>query len=273
VITLAPTVTLWDAGELITAAKVLGVPHQPGTPLFVMLGHVWADLVGIGQYAWRLNLMSACFAAGAGCLFLVAERLLAGEERLLRIVAPPPPRSCLRLSSPGGRTATRPRLHRRDVQCRGNFLAGGPLARRTRYRAGAALAPAHRLHRRTLDRNHLLALLAGPAVSLFHLLYAADGSITIPSSGAASGRRAVLSALWIVLIAVGLGKHAAAGRQRGATARRGGRVHGVRVARFPGRCDRDRRRRHLHHAFRYPFRSPAGARRIRIPRRGETCWR
>ena len=86
VITLAPTVTLWDAGEFITASKVLGVPHPPGTPLFVLVGHVWADLVRIGQYAWRLNLMSACFSAsGAGCLFLAAHRLLDGEDRILRV--------------------------------------------------------------------------------------------------------------------------------------------------------------------------------------------
>jgi hypothetical protein len=75
--TLAPTVTFWDAGEFIAAAKTLGIPHPPGTPLFVMLGHVWGALVPFGEYAARLNLLSALMSAlGAGCFFLVAHESL-----------------------------------------------------------------------------------------------------------------------------------------------------------------------------------------------------
>src|SRR5919107_851559 len=74
VLTLAPTVTFWDAGEFIAAAKTLGIPHPPGTPLFVMIAHVWAKLVPVGEFALRTNLLSAVLsAAAAGLFFLVTH--------------------------------------------------------------------------------------------------------------------------------------------------------------------------------------------------------
>ncbi len=77
--TLAPTVTFWDAGEFIATAKILGIPHPPGTPLFVLMANVWAAVVPIGEFAYRTNLMTAVFSAAAAALFfLVVAQALRG---------------------------------------------------------------------------------------------------------------------------------------------------------------------------------------------------
>ncbi len=65
VATLAPSVTFWDSGEFIAAARVLGIPHPPGTPLFVILLNVWAKLCPFLPFATATNLFSAVCTAGA----------------------------------------------------------------------------------------------------------------------------------------------------------------------------------------------------------------
>jgi hypothetical protein len=62
--TLTPTVAAVDSGELTLAASVLGVPHPPGFPLFVLVSHAFT-LVPIGSIAERVNFASALFAAFA----------------------------------------------------------------------------------------------------------------------------------------------------------------------------------------------------------------
>ena len=75
-LTLAPTVTLVDSGELILAAWGLGVAHPPGFPLWVMLAHV-ASLLPFGNVAVRINFSSALFAALAcAMLTLVMAELI-----------------------------------------------------------------------------------------------------------------------------------------------------------------------------------------------------
>ncbi len=65
--TLAPTVSFFDSGELISAAYTFGVAHPPGYPLYVLLGWMFSKLP-VGSVAWRINLMSACFASLAALM-------------------------------------------------------------------------------------------------------------------------------------------------------------------------------------------------------------
>ena len=78
ILTLAPTVTFEDSGELIAAAYNLGIPHQPGYPLFTLLGRVFS-MLPIDTVAYRLNLMSAVLSA-AGAMFLTWALILLIED-------------------------------------------------------------------------------------------------------------------------------------------------------------------------------------------------
>jgi len=82
--TLAPSLPTGDSGELITAAKLLGVAHAPGYPLFTMLGHLFT-LLPFGSVAYRVNLMSAVFdALAVAVIALSTYRLVipaTSEER------------------------------------------------------------------------------------------------------------------------------------------------------------------------------------------------
>jgi hypothetical protein len=79
-LTLAPTTAFWDASEYIATAHILGIPHPPGNPLFVLMAAAWSHLLSITglPVAVRVNLFSAVMTAGASvCWFLVGHRILA----------------------------------------------------------------------------------------------------------------------------------------------------------------------------------------------------
>ncbi len=55
--TMAPTMSFWDCGEFIACSYIGGVPHPPGSPLFLILGHIFSFLP-FGDHGWRTNLIS-----------------------------------------------------------------------------------------------------------------------------------------------------------------------------------------------------------------------
>jgi hypothetical protein len=65
---LAPRVTFWDAGEFIAAIESWGIPHPPGTPLYVTLGRSVLVLLGGLPTALVVNALSAVLTAAACAL-------------------------------------------------------------------------------------------------------------------------------------------------------------------------------------------------------------
>lgn len=84
VATLPPGLT-WahdgaDGGDLIAAARTLGVPHPPGYPLYTLLARLFL-LVGWGTPAHRVALLSAAAGAGASWALFRLCAALVGPSR------------------------------------------------------------------------------------------------------------------------------------------------------------------------------------------------
>ena len=217
VFTLAPTVTFWDAAEFIASAHILGIPHPPGTPLFVLLGRVADLLLPFQHTAYKTNLMTAVFSAcAAGFLFLFVHQALArgaaGMDELGAKIFRAGGAFAATLAASFAFTVWQNSIETEVYML--SVLAIALVAwlcwlwRRDRggkrgahellllvYVLGTALS------------NHLMGLLVGPAVVgfMYHVLR------TQPAKDPAERRvqwsqLAVIAAIWVAMVGVGIGK-------------------------------------------------------------------
>ncbi|HUF36394.1 MAG TPA: DUF2723 domain-containing protein [Gemmatimonadales bacterium] len=216
VATLAPTVTFWDAGEFIAAAYTLGIPHPPGTPLFVLIAHTWGTLLPIGEFAYRTNLLSAVLSAGAAGLFflVIHQSLRALAEGLDEAVG-----KRLRIGGAaaaavlGAFTFTNwQNSNETEVYGVAAFTIAAMcwLVHVWRGRRGTERAPRLLLLIVFLAGlsigNHLLALLAGPAVIAFLAATLRQSPAADPAQRREEwGQVAVVAGVWTLLIGTGLG--------------------------------------------------------------------
>ena len=75
VLTLCPTVSWYDSGELISACFNLGIAHPTGYPLYTIIGRIFS-LLPLGNSAFRVNIMSAFLGAMTVIVIYVIMRTL-----------------------------------------------------------------------------------------------------------------------------------------------------------------------------------------------------
>tara|TARA_Y100000590_G_scaffold367627_1_gene427791 strand:- start:958 stop:4323 length:3366 start_codon:yes stop_codon:yes gene_type:complete len=69
ILTMAPTTSFWDCGEFIATSVILGVPHPPGAPLYLLLGNIFASFPTFSDIGARVNLISP-IASALSVMFL-----------------------------------------------------------------------------------------------------------------------------------------------------------------------------------------------------------
>ena len=62
-LTVQHSLSFWDCGEFIACSYILGIPHPPGTPLFVLLGRLASLIPCVEDISYLINYLSVISSA------------------------------------------------------------------------------------------------------------------------------------------------------------------------------------------------------------------
>ena len=93
-LTVQKSIPFWDCGEFVACAYILGVPHPPGTPLFMLIGRIFSMIPFVEDVSYRINYISVISSAVTAMFsYLLTVRIVGyffGEEKdqpLNRLIA------------------------------------------------------------------------------------------------------------------------------------------------------------------------------------------
>lgn len=84
ILTLEPTASYWDCGEFISAAYKLQVVHQPGAPLFLIVGKVFSLFASDPKMVAYCVNMSSALSSAATIMFLFWTITALGRKAVLK---------------------------------------------------------------------------------------------------------------------------------------------------------------------------------------------
>ncbi len=76
-LTVQPTFSFWDCGEFIASSAILGIPHPPGTPLYILIGRIASMIPFVDDVSLRINYLSVIFSAATALFsYLLTVRIV-----------------------------------------------------------------------------------------------------------------------------------------------------------------------------------------------------
>jgi hypothetical protein len=78
-LTVQPTLSYWDCGEFIACSYILGIPHPPGSPVFIVLARIFSMIPMAADICFRVNILSVVSSAAAVLFgYLSVVRIIRG---------------------------------------------------------------------------------------------------------------------------------------------------------------------------------------------------